>query len=115
IFRLGNAAGPGNLDGHRPIQLRVARLVNGAEGAHAELFEELELAQPTGRLGGQPGARRAGIELDAGAAAGADDRFGRRVAKWKGTVATRTLNRHGGEVQDRTRASVAPGSVALAR
>jgi hypothetical protein len=64
-FGRERAAGPGDLDGHQPVQLGVAGLVHGAEAADADLFQELELAQAAGCLGGQPGAAsfRAEIEL----------------------------------------------------
>ena len=96
VFRPGNAAGAGNLDGHQPVQLRVACLVDRAERADAKLFEKLELTQTAGRLGRQPGAGSARIELDAGAAAGANDRFRGGTARRQSTMAMRADKFHGG-------------------
>ena len=58
IFLAGQASRPGDLDGHHPPELGVARPEDVAEGTGAEPFEKLELANPAAiSLGSKPGRR----------------------------------------------------------
>src|SRR5262249_6630966 len=46
-----------HLDGHDPVQLRVARLVDGAESPGADRLQQLKLAEPAPGLLRVPGRR----------------------------------------------------------
>src|SRR5262249_9549792 len=93
---LGDTAAAGDLDRHEAAQLGIAGLVDGAEGADAELLQKLELSEAFGGLFGQPAGGAAVVELDAGAAGRADD-FARRLAfEDNHALAMRALEGHGG-------------------
>jgi hypothetical protein len=111
VLCLGEAATAGHLDSHDAIEFGIARLVDGAEGADPELFEEFELAQAFGGLLGQPTGSAAGIELDARAARRADDFAGRFALNDNRALAMRALEGHSRDLvvpTEKTRAFCPP-------
>jgi hypothetical protein len=72
LLRAGQVARARHLDGDSAVQLRVARLVDGAEAALADRVQEQEAADPLARLERRPG-RRVGLHGEARAAGGAGD------------------------------------------
>src|SRR5262249_15896213 len=94
IRRLGQAAVARDLDRHKAVQLGITGFVDGAEGADAHLFEQLELAEALGDSFGQPAGGGIGVKLDAGTAPRAND-FARRLAfPDDRALAMRTLEAH---------------------
>src|SRR5262249_61197844 len=91
----------GSVGGPAPSHPCLACFVGGAEGAGAGLLEELDLAGGLGGLSGQPTASGVGVDLDAGAAARADDGFGGRITGRQRTLAMGTGRGHGNNTAEK--------------
>src|SRR5262245_46661217 len=93
FFLFANAARTRNLDGNRSIQLRIARLVNCAEGAGSELPEDFEFAKPARPF--QPRRGAGPFQLNTRATGRADHTGRLPFRKVDGVVAVRARYRHG--------------------
>src|SRR5205085_9496441 len=99
VVRPGEVAGARHLDGDGPVQLRVAGLVDGAEGPLADDVQELETAQALPVRRG-PADRGAVLQAEARPAGRAGDLVGGADAcKLNGVLTLRAEDVHGGTLR----------------
>src|SRR6516162_5817748 len=85
----------GDLDGDGPVEPRVARLVDGAEGAGPDGLDELELAKGARPTQRGPVSRCVSFQPEGGAASGAKDLLGVEIGLLDRALAMRACHRHG--------------------
>src|SRR5262245_41462467 len=95
VGAVGQISRAGDLDGDGPVEPRVARLVDGAEGSGPDGLDELELAEGARPTRRGPVDSCVPLQPEGGAAGGAKDLLGVEIDLLDRALAMRACDRHG--------------------